>query len=104
MTAILQNLLSFTPSLPTCTTAPTRPDDYYTATALDFALKIRRSVHFCLRPEHGVIGASLILLPLWIARNHLSDCGDIEARWCDGVLASMGKRNMVFGLKFKKGQ
>ena len=104
MTAILQNLLSFTPSPPTCTTAPPRSDDYYTATALDFALKIRRSVHFCLRPEHGVIGASLILLPLWIARNHLSDCGDVEARWCDGVLEGMGKRNMVFGLKVKKGQ
>lgn len=96
MTAILQNLLYFTPYSPSSTKAPPRPDDYYTATTLNFALKTRRSVHFCLLPEHGIIGTSLILLPLWIVRNHLRDRGDVEARWCDGVLEGMGKRNMVF--------
>ena len=104
ITALLHNL-----DLATSATASSRVRSaisspiVYTNTAHTLALNIRYSIHYCLRPENGFIGKSLTLLPLWIARNHLRDCGDLEAKWCDGVLEGMGKRNLAFGLKVRKG-
>ena len=71
-------------------------------TARAFALKIRYSVRYCLGPGHGIIGKSIIMLPLWIARKTLRNCGDEEAKWCDGMIERLGMRDISFGLKVKK--
>ena len=86
-------------------TAIPRPTSslHYNTTAHAFALKIRYSVRYCLRPGHGIFGKSIIILPLWIARNNLRSCGDEEAKWCDGVIERLGMRDISFGLKMKSG-
>ena len=86
------------------TTSPSLdPVVQYLTIAHTFALKIRYSVRYCARPEHGVVGRSVMLLPIWIARNHLKGCGDTEAEWCDGVIEGLGMNDLSFGLKVKKG-
>lgn len=72
----------------------------YASRAHTFALNVRYSIHYCLRPRHGLVGKTSALLPLWIARNSLRDFGDIEARaWCDGVLEGLGQQDLSFGLR-----
>ena len=68
-----------------------------------FANNIRQSVRFCLRPEYGVIGKTLVLLPLWVARNHFQQHDDDRARWCSSLLNELGQRNLTFGLRVRKG-
>ncbi|CAF9942166.1 hypothetical protein IMSHALPRED_003394 [Imshaugia aleurites] len=68
----------------------------------NFATKIRQSVRFCLQPEIGVIGKTLILLPLWIARNHFAKRDDGQARWCSALLDQLGQSNLTFGLRVRK--
>ena len=75
---------------------------HYDAAASAFALKVRYSVCYCLRPGHGIIGKSIIMLPLWIARKNLRSCGDVEAKWCNGVIERLGMGGISFGLKVKK--
>ena len=75
---------------------------HYNPTARAFALKIRFSVRYCLRPGHGIIGKSIIMLPLWIARKTLRSCDDDEAKWCDRMIETLGMRDISFGLKVKK--
>ena len=75
---------------------------HYDTAARAFALKVRYSVRYCLRPGHGIIGKSIVMLPLWIARKDLRSCGDVEAKWCDGVIERLGMRGISFGLKVKK--
>ena len=67
-----------------------------------FANNIRQSVRFCLRPEYGVIGKTIVLLPLWIARNHFQDHDEGRARWCTSLLNELGQRNLTFGLRVRK--
>ena len=67
-----------------------------------FANNIRQSVRFCLRPEYGVIGKTLVLLPLWVARNHFRHHDDGRARWCSSLLNELGQRNLTFGLRVRK--
>ena len=67
-----------------------------------FAVNIRQSVRFCLQPEVGVIGKTLILLPLWIARNHLEERNDRQARCCSDLLDQLGQSNLTFGLHVRK--
>ncbi len=70
-----------------------------------FALNVSRSVHYCLQPRHGLVGKSLVLLPLWVITNFFRDCGDVEAKaWCDGVLEGLGQRDLSFGLRLKQGK
>ena len=80
---------------------PTSSPHYNTA-ARAFALKVRFSVRYCLRPGYGIIGKSIIMLPLWIARKNLRSCGDVEAKWCDGEIERLGMGAISFGLKVKK--
>ena len=87
--------------LSTAIPGPTSSLHYDTA-ARAFALKVRYSVRYCLRPGHGIIGKSIIMLPLWIARKNLRSCGDVEAKWCDGVIERLGMGGISFGLKVKK--
>lgn len=67
-----------------------------------FATNIRHSVHFCLQPENGVIVKTLVLLPLWIARNHFQEGDDGQASWCSALLDQLGQRNLTFGLRVRK--
>lgn len=67
-----------------------------------FATNIRQSVRFCLNPENGVIGKTLVLLPVWIARNHFQTCDDGQAHWCSALLDQLGQRNLTFGLRVRK--
>ncbi len=70
-----------------------------------FALNVSRSVHYCLQPRHGLVGKSVVLLPLWVITNFFRDCGDVEAKaWCDGVLEGLGQRDLSFGLGLKQGK
>ena len=39
----------------------------YEGLSYTFANPTRQSVCFCLPPEYGVIGKTLVLLPLWVA-------------------------------------
>lgn len=39
--------------------------------AKKFAMDIRRSTPFCLRPCNGILGKSIVLLPLWVAQQHV---------------------------------
>ena len=88
---------------PLSTTIPrANPPLHYGTSAHAFALKVRYSVRYCLRPGHGIIGKNIIMLPLWIARKNLRSCGDEEAKWCDGVIERLGMRDISFGLKVKK--
>lgn len=64
-----------------------------------FATNIRQSVRFCLKPENGVIGKTLVLLPLWIERNRFQECDGDQARWCSTLLDQLGQRNLSFGLR-----
>ena len=67
-----------------------------------FANNICQSVRFCLRPVYGVNGKTLVLLPLWIARNHLQHYDDGRARWCSSLLNELGQRNLTFDLRVRK--
>ncbi|KAM0805873.1 hypothetical protein BDR22DRAFT_884286 [Usnea florida] len=67
-----------------------------------FANNIGQSCRFCLRPEYGVIGKTIVLLPLWIARNHFQDHDEGRARWCTSLLNELGQRNLTFGLRVRK--
>ena len=55
-----------------------------------FATNIRRSAAFCLRPCNGLVGKSIILQPLCVARNHLRQADEEQARWCTTVLGRLG--------------
>ena len=61
------------------------------AQAKIFATNIRRSVAFCLYPRNGIMGKSVILLPLWVARKHLRQADEEQARWCTAVLRRIGQ-------------
>ena len=88
---------------PLSTTIPSPTSSlHYDTAARAFALKVRYSVRYCLRPGHGIIGKSIIMLPLWIARKNLRSCGDVEAKWCDGEIKRLGMGGISFGLKVKK--
>jgi len=64
-----------------------------------FAANIKNSVAFCLRPSQGLVGKSVVMLPLWIARSHFEQCNDDEgANWCSNVLKRMGLQHLQFGL------
>lgn len=67
-----------------------------------FAINIRQSVRYCLQPEAGVIGKTLILLPLWIARDHLEERNDRQARCCSDLLDQLGQSSLTFGLHVRK--
>lgn len=56
-----------------------------------FAANIRRSVAFCLRPCKGLLGRSVILLPLHVAAKHLQQADEEEARWCSEILSRIGR-------------
>ena len=72
----------------------------YKSTSNTFSSSILRSVEFCLDPKHGVVCKSLIILPLYVARNHFREYGDEEgAISCDTWLGSLGQKEMQFGLK-----
>lgn len=65
-----------------------------------YALWIRQSLRFCLDPENGVAGKSMVLLPLWVARNHFQQeagngMGEMER--CNEILAALGQRDLNFG-------
>ncbi len=47
-------------------------EDVNTQTKM-FATQIRRSTAFCLRPCNGLLGKSIVLLPLGVAQKHLRD-------------------------------
>ena len=74
----------------------------YTRLSHNFATNICQSVRFCLQPEIGVIGKTLILLPLWIARNHFAERDDGQAPWCSALLDQLGQSNLTFGLRVRK--
>ena len=83
---------------------PVASPQVYTRSSTAFAGSILASVPFCLDPKYGVVGRSLILLPLYVARNHFRQVGDAaRADECDGWLEKLGQKNMSFGLKVKKG-
>lgn len=72
----------------------------YTTTAHSLATSILGSVPFCLRPEHGIVGKTLVLLPLYIAGKHFSKMGDWEgARRCEDLLVGMGQGKLRFGVR-----
>lgn len=82
------------------TISPTK----YTTSSHAFALRILHSSSFCLRLSHGIIGKSLLLLPLWLARNHLREAGDEDqSSECNSILEKLGQKEMRFGLRVKKG-
>ena len=58
-----------------------------------FATNIRRSVPFCLRPCTGLLGRSIILLPLQVAAKHFQQADEEQARWCSAVLSRMGQND-----------
>lgn len=64
------------------------------------ALHILHSTSYCLNPDNGVVGKSMVLLPLWIARNHFHDTpgSETEERHCNDILASLGRQDLNFGL------
>jgi len=101
--ATLQSkMASSTPQSNAITFSGLQGSQPYTSQAHTFAINVRHSVHYCLQPRHGIVGKSLLLLPLWIARNFLRDTSDVEAKaFCDGVLEGMGQRNLSFGLKVR---
>lgn len=74
----------------------------YTGLAYTFATNIRQSISFCVQSKNGVIGKTLILLPLWIARNRFRKCDDGQTRWCSALLDQLGQRNLTFGLRVRK--
>lgn len=65
----------------------------------EYALYIHQSVAFCLNPENGVVGRSLVLLPLCIVRDHFQEVGD-SARMerCNDILSALGQRDVNFRL------
>ena len=64
-----------------------------------YALSIRQSVFFCLDPDNGIVGKSIVLLPIWIAKNHFQEVGDGgEVQRCNIILAALGQRDLNFGL------
>lgn len=97
--AMLQDKLSSTLRLTTIARLRSQKLMSYSSQTHTFALNVRYSIHYCLKPRHGIVGKCFVLLPLWIAKNALKDCGDMEAKaWCDGVLEGIGHRNLSFGL------
>ena len=74
----------------------------YTELAYTFANNIRQSISFCVQSKNGVIGKTLILLPLWIARNLFRKCDEGQTRWCSALLDQLGQRNLTFGLRVRK--
>lgn len=76
--------------------------DSYLGLSYKFANNIRQSVRFCMQPKNGVIGKTIVLLPLWIARKHFQQSDDSQARWCSALLDQLGQRNLTFGLRVRK--
>ena len=64
------------------------------------ALHILHSTSYCLNPDNGVVGKSMVLLPLWIARNHFHDTpgSETEERQCNNILTALGRQDLNFGL------
>lgn len=56
-----------------------------------FATDICRSASFCLRPCNGIVGKSIVLLPLWVAQKHLCQTDSEQGRWCTTVLRRIGQ-------------
>ena len=67
-----------------------------------FATNIHNSVRVCVQPKTGGVGKTLILLPLWIARNTLQERDDPQARSCSALLDPLGQKNLTFGLRVRK--
>lgn len=61
----------------------------------DYAMRIRKSVDFCLRPSHGIMGKSIIILPLWLARLHFQGYAWDDARHCQRVLKELGVEQAI---------
>ncbi len=56
-----------------------------------FATNICRSTSFCLRPCHGILGKSIVLLPFWVVQTHIY-CNDAEqGRWYTTMLRRIGQ-------------
>ncbi len=55
------------------------------------ATDIRRSTSFCLRPCHGLLGKSIVLLPFWVAQTHLCQNNAEQGRWYTTVLRRIGQ-------------
>ena len=76
----------------------------HTTRSNQYATYIRWSASFCLMPEHGLVGKTLLLLPIWVARNHFEHVHYWEETdMCNGVLDILGQRNMRFGLVVDEG-
>ncbi len=76
----------------------------YKSSSNSFAISILRSAAFCMKPKHGFIGKSLILLPLCVARGYLRCTRDeAKIKRCDEWLEMLGQKEMHFGLRINKG-
>ena len=72
----------------------------YVASAESFASSILLFAPFCLDLKFGIIGRSLALLPLFVARNYWRRIGDeAQAALCDERLEALGQKEMEFGLR-----
>ena len=79
------------------------PQSYITS-SLIFATSILQSATYCIEPAHGVVGKSLLLLPLFVARNHFRQYGDeAQAGKCNDWLQKLGQKDMGFGVKLQRG-
>lgn len=67
--------------------------------ARDSARKVLRSVNFCLQPEYGIVGRSVMLLPLWLAEVHFDVYSLREAQQCRETLRNLGQVPWSFRTK-----
>ena len=71
----------------------------------EYALLTRQSAPFCLDPDNGVVGKTLLLLPIWIARNYFERLPNVvEAERCNDILTVLGQRYLEFGLTIPRGR
>ena len=54
------------------------------------AVHIRKSIEFCLRPSHGILGKGAIILALCFARLHFEGYAWEDAQYCQRVLTELG--------------
>ena len=59
--------------------------------AQDSAQRVLRSVDFCLQPAYGILGRSVMLLPLWFAEVHFDAYSPGEAQQCREKLRTLGQ-------------
>ena len=62
----------------------------------EFAMNIHKSIDFCLRPSHGLVGKSVLLQPLWFAQIHFDGRNSKEAGYCLQVLKGLGQDHIMF--------